>query len=131
MLVQLSDPIGLVPWVTFLFLAASLIFGIMNTLLGIAKACHTWWCATVEGKPSALPLRASVAVAAVNVEDGNQLGPVLEAITGLTAALVKAPAWFALFLAGFALFWVSEPTNNTALQPDSFQETQSTEVARV
>jgi hypothetical protein len=41
---------------------------------------------------------------------------ILQSLGGLIDALAKAPVWFALFLAGFALLWlnVSTPAKNCA-----------------
>ena len=49
--------------------------------------------------------------------DGQPIGPILEALKGLIDALGKAPAWFALFLAGLFLFWLAGEIYVDACKP--------------
>jgi len=42
-----------------------------------------------------------------NAPDASQVAPIIDALKGLIEALGKAPAWFALFLAGLFLFWMA------------------------
>ena len=49
--------------------------------------------------------------------DGQPIGPILEALKGLIDALGKAPAWFALFLAGLFLFWIASNVYVEACKP--------------
>lgn len=62
--------------------------------------------------------------AALDREGG---GGVIEAVTGLIETLTKAPAWFALFVAGLALVWVASsqipaicrPVGDVVVEPEA------------
>lgn len=51
------------------------------------------------------------------LQQGEQIAPILEALKGLIVALGAAPAWFALFLAGSSLFWLSGKVYVDACKP--------------
>lgn len=79
--------------------------GWIDEFLGIAYVML--WIALVLG---ALYVLASVIGAfrkPPRVDGREDGGGVIDAVTGLVAALAKAPAWFALFIAGLALLWVA------------------------
>ncbi len=81
--------LGVLGWIAAAFLSAALLLGLLSAI----KALHATGPSGTERR----------------VTDGipPAIGPLLEAIKGLIEALGKAPAWFALFLAGLFLFWVA------------------------
>lgn len=91
-------------WLAVAFLAASLLIGAMSAIKALmAKPVEP----ADASKVKTLGL------------DGQPIGPILEALKGLIEALGKAPAWFALFLAGLFLFWLAGDVYVAACKPPS------------
>lgn len=103
-----------ITWLVIAFLAASLLLGIWSAI-------------------KALKTTPPANIARVQTEglDGQPIGPILEALKGLIEALGKAPAWFALFLAGLFLFWLAGSVYVNACKPaESTPTTQGTQTPR-
>jgi hypothetical protein len=87
-----TDQLDWIFWLAVAFLAASL-------LLGALSAIKALMAKPLEPADPNQPRSRAL--------DGQPIGPILEALKGLIDALGKAPAWFALFLAGLFLFWLA------------------------
>jgi hypothetical protein len=94
-------PLDFILWTAFAFLAASLLLGALSAIRALRAG----------------PAPAAGGNARVLGLDGQPIGPILEVLKGLIEALGKAPAWFALFLAGLFLFWLAGETYVDACKP--------------
>lgn len=101
-----SGLLDLSGWLAIAFLVAALVIGIISAI----KAFRS-------DKPSFGTTRAAGAPA---------IAPLLEALKGVIEALGSAPAWFALFLAGIFLFWMTGETYSNACKPVAPIGTSST-----
>jgi hypothetical protein len=85
-------------------------------LLASLIAAVLWAAAVILAK--FLELRAAGGIQPL--PDGQPTSPlnaVITAIAGLIDSLAKAPVWFAIFVAGLALLWVSTATVSSACSP--------------
>lgn len=97
-----TDQLDWVFWLAIAFLAASLLLGALSALKSLM--------AQPPESEDPDKIRSSDL-------NGQAIGPILEALKGLIEALGKAPAWFALFLAGLFLFWLAGNTYVAACKP--------------
>jgi hypothetical protein len=84
-------------WLSIALLVTSLIVAVISA-----------W-KSIRSTPTGIDPRANI--------NNAQIVPILEALKGLIEALGKAPAWFALFLAGIFLFWLSGEIYVKACKP--------------
>jgi len=112
---QLCDlPLAVLYGIAILFLVLSLGLGVVSAI----KAMSAKPAATGQGQQ----LRTIG-------PDGLPIGPILEALRAMLEALGKAPAWFALFMAGILLFWLAETVYVDACKPPVSRSTSATSTA--
>jgi hypothetical protein len=101
-------PLDLMLWASLAFIGTALVIGVMSAFKSI----------TNPASPSDVFTRSNQPIA-----------PIIEALKGLIEALGKAPAWFALFLAGLFLFWLSGEVYVDACKPTASAAKSSTSKA--
>lgn len=89
-------PLDLILWAALAFIVVSLIIGAISAVKSLGTT----------SQPSLL-----------TAADGQPIAPILQALKDLIEALGKAPAWFALFLAGLFLFWLASEVYVDACKP--------------
>lgn len=99
-------PLNFILWAAFAFIVAALIIGAISAVKSLRN----------PASPSAVFTTAS----------DQPIAPIIEALKGLIEALGKAPAWFALFLAGLFLFWLASEVYVDACKPVAPVATSST-----